>query len=170
MHRIFEDTHKRCVSCQKKCTVFTVYKKSCSHHHLPAKAGLIFKKPHITHDAVFVTHAVTSESALSKMQVHQGQKGQVASLSPQPPRPLMLSWEPAQVLCWSPGKLRLRTAQKAFGTQLWRVGSSAWLASWAGYPAVRIGVAGGWGRADHRTAGGRKEAKGRARPPRSASC
>lgn len=52
------------------------------------KGRAIFKKPHITHDAVFVTHAVTSESALSKMQVHQGQKGQVASLSPQPPRSL----------------------------------------------------------------------------------
>lgn len=95
MHRISEDTHKRCVSSQKKCTVFAVYKKCSSHHHLPAKAGLIFKKPHITHDAVFVTHAVTSESALSKRQIHQGQKGQVAPLSPQLPRPLVLTWEPA---------------------------------------------------------------------------
>lgn len=89
----------------------TVYKKCSSHHHLPAKAGLIFKKPHITHDAVLMTHAMTSESALSKMQVHQGQRGQVAPLSPQSPRPLMLTWEPAQVLCCSPGKLRLRIAQ-----------------------------------------------------------
>lgn len=54
-----------------------------------------FQKPHITHDAVSVTHTVTSESALSKTQIHRGQKGQVAPLSPQLPRPLMLTWEPA---------------------------------------------------------------------------
>lgn len=124
-------------------------------------------------EATYYTRCCVHESCCDfrecSEQAHQGQKGQVASLSPQSPRPLMLTWEPAQVLCWSPGKWRLRTAQKAFGTQLWRVGSSARLASWAGYPAGRIGVAGGRGREDHRT-GGRKEAEGRAIPPRSASC
>lgn len=33
-----------------------------------------------------MTHTMTSESGLSTLEVHQGQKGQVALLSPQPPR------------------------------------------------------------------------------------
>ena len=172
MYRIFKDTHKRLCLLKihvRVCTdVLTVYKNCSSHQHLPANQGW-FSRSHILHMTLCSWLTLWLQKAVwASWKFTRGKKGRwLSSLhSPLGPWAPDAYLQPAQVLCRSPGKLTLWTAEYESDTQL---GAWVLLASWAGYPAVSTGTAGSWGREDRRAVGARREAKGRVRPPRSAS-